>query len=254
VFSVTSQLTVKTLEKALLIVDLFLQETEPLSIGEIHRHLNMSKPTVSRLARVLESFGYLVKQDNNKYWLGTKILQLASVINEELELATLAKPAIKKLRDATNETVHLNVVENFERLCIYCLQGKGYLRGHVTVGHRSPLHIGASAKILLAFMSDSFINNYIDKFLRDNCGSAYIDELWTDINKIREMGYCVTVKERTQDSTGIGAPIRNASGAVIAAIAMTFPATRDEAVVSDFIAKTIEAAKEISASLGYSGE
>ncbi|MGI6453302.1 MAG: IclR family transcriptional regulator [Syntrophomonadaceae bacterium] len=250
-----SPIVVKTIDKALSIIELFLDKSEPLSAVEIHRALNIPKPTVSRLTRVLEYRGYLTKTENNKYWLGSKILQLASIINEQLELATLARPIVKELRDCTHQTVHLNIIEKFERVCIYCLQGKGDVRGYMVVGQRSPLHIGASAKLLLAFNDDRFINEYIEQYkLSDKrFGLINSNELWADIHQIREKGYCVTIKQRTRDGIGISAPIREVSGRVIAAVTITAPATRID-MIDCYIAKVMEAASEISSLLGYTNK
>lgn len=245
--------TVKTLEKALFIMDLFLSQREELSIAEIHRELNMSKPTVFRLTKVLESFGYLVKRENNKYWLGSKILQLSMVINEKLELCALAMPIIKNLRDTTGETAHLNVPENFERVCIYCLHGKEEVRAMMQVGQRSPLHVGASAKVLLAYRSDACISKYIKQYQLSDAsfGPIYANRLWDDVRKIREQGHCITDRERTKDGIGVSAPVRDVSGSVVAAVAVTVPATRDKVAIDRYRELVNQAAKEISIQLGF---
>lgn len=248
------QVTVKTLEKALSIMDIFLAEKKPLSIAEIHRNLNMPKPTVLRLTRVLEAFGYLTKRENNKYWLGSKILQLSLVINEQLELCTLAMPVIKKLRDITGETAHLNVPENYERVCIYCLQGTEEVRAMMHVGQRSPLHVGASAKVMLAFMSDQFIASYIEHYRSSDAsfGPINTEKLWGEINQVRDRGYCITERERTRDGIAVSAPVKDASGKLIAAIAVTVPATRSQFEINRYLTAVIQAAKELSVQLGYS--
>lgn len=239
----------RSVERALSILDVFLKEKRPLSIAELHRFLDLPKPTVFRLVRGLESFGYLLRKDNesNKYWMGSKILQLSSIINEKSDLSTLAMPVLKKLRDETKETAHLNIIEKDERVCVFCMHGTKEIRYVVNIGDRSPLHVGASAKLMLAYMSDEFVNQYIK---RNQITDP--EKLWDQLLKIKKQGYCITVGERSIDGIGISAPVRDASGKVIAAIAVSAPAARlSRAAVERFTALVVESAGELSSQLGF---
>lgn len=241
--------TARSVERALSILDVFLKEKRPLSIADLHRSLDLPKPTVFRLVRGLESFGYLVRKDNdsNKYWLGSKILQLSSIINEKSDLSSLAMPILKKLRDETRETAHLNIIEKDERVCVYCLHGTKEIRYVVNIGDRSPLHLGASAKLMLAYMTDDFINQYIK---RNQITDS--QKLWDQLLKVRKQGYCITVGERSIDGIGVSAPVRDASGKVIAAIAVSAPAARlSREAVERYTLLAVKSAGELSSQLGH---
>jgi DNA-binding IclR family transcriptional regulator len=76
------------------------------------------------LVKVLETNKFLVKKTHSEqYWLGSKVLQLAAVFSEQSEISALATPILLDLRNSTRETVHLNIREENERVCIYCLEG-----------------------------------------------------------------------------------------------------------------------------------
>jgi len=247
---------VQSVMRALSILDVFLKEKKPLSIAELHRLLDLPKPTVFRLVRELEAFDFLKRMNNdaNKYWIGSKILQLSFMYNEQFELYVWAMPYLRRIRDETKETVHLNVMEKNERVCVYCLQGTEEIRYIVNVGHRSPLHVGPSAKIMLASMDDDFINQYIadHKPLETLSGPLDPECLWAQINKIREQGYCVTMGERNKDGLGIAAPVRDASGKVIASISLTLPVMRkDHVPLERYIEMVVKESLELSAQLGY---
>lgn len=243
----TSQ--IRSVERALSIIDVFLKEKRPLSIAEIHRCLDLPKPTVFRLVRGLETFGYLIKRDSesNKYWLGSKILQLSSVINEQSDLPVLAMPILKKLRDETKETAHLNIIENNERVCICCLHGTKEIRYVVNIGDRSPLHLGASAKLMLAYLNDEMIRQYIE---RNKVPQP--DQLWQQLLKIREQGFCITVGERSIDGIGISSPIRDAYKKVIAAISVSAPVSRlSQEAIRHITTLVIKSSEDLSLQLGY---
>jgi IclR family KDG regulon transcriptional repressor len=122
---------VKTLERAFFILNILIEEKKPLGITEISRYSGFSKPTVFRIVQTLESFGFLIRQGSNKYWLGTKILEWSYVISERFDICAVALPIMQKLRDETNETTQLNIRENFERVCVYCLYGTNIKEGTI---------------------------------------------------------------------------------------------------------------------------
>lgn len=182
-----------------------------------------------------------------------RTLQFTLAINEQFELVTVAKPVIDKLRNVTSETTHLNIQEGFERVCVYCIQGTGEVRAYMRLGQRSPLHLGASAKVLLAFRSDLYVEHYIKDYLLpdpafNQMAPAVLRE---SIKQIRELGYCITDRERTRDAIGVSAPIRNVTGEIVGAIAITCPSTRCSSEVEFYKNEVIKAAQEISILLGF---
>ncbi len=58
---------VKSLEKALIIVRLMIEERQPLSLTEIGKKLNFGKGTVHRILATLRSHQF-VRQDPNPYF------------------------------------------------------------------------------------------------------------------------------------------------------------------------------------------
>ena len=63
----------RALVRALSILDIFSSERRPLAVKDLHLLLDLPKPTVSRLAAVLERFGYLIRREQT-YMLGTEVV------------------------------------------------------------------------------------------------------------------------------------------------------------------------------------
>lgn len=239
---------VRTLERGTAILDVFIQERRPLSVAELHRILNLSRSTVWRLVKVLETNKFLVKKTHSEqYWLGSKVLQLAAVFSEQSEISALATPILLDLRNSTRETVHLNIREENERVCIYCLEGFEPIRSGNQEGQRSPLHLGASAKVLLAGMDDNSIKKYIDdKHMDSSTASAVLRE----VEQIRQQGYSASRQERIPEMVAISAPVKNPAGQTVAALSLTGPITREKSILENHTSKVIEAAKKLSIQLG----
>lgn len=65
---------IESIDRALAILQLFLQEERPLSITEISKTMQLHKSTVSRTMDTLEGRGFVRKQaDTGKYWLGLQV-------------------------------------------------------------------------------------------------------------------------------------------------------------------------------------
>ena len=75
-----------------------------------------------------------------------------------------------------------------------------------------------------------------------------------ELESIRKCGYAVSHAERFKDAMGLGAPIFDATGNVIAALNVAGPLLRfTDAQVEKYAPKVIELANQVSQSLGYVG-
>jgi DNA-binding IclR family transcriptional regulator len=76
----------------------------------------------------------------------------------------------------------------------------------------------------------------------------YLDRL----HEIRTQGYTVEFGEAIEGVWGVGAPIRNSSAEVVAAVAAALPmSSKSDARVKEVVAKMLNCAAAISADLGY---
>jgi len=66
----------------------YLADAEaPKELGVISRDLSMNKSTVYRFLNTLENIGYITKDEHTgRYWLGSKIVWLASKFLESLDI------------------------------------------------------------------------------------------------------------------------------------------------------------------------
>ena len=78
------------------------------------------------------------------------------------------------------------------------------------------------------------------------------DLLRAQIREIRARGYAISVNERGAGGVGISAPIFNHEGGIVAALAIGAPVSRyTSEVEAACVAAALEAARGISAALGY---
>lgn len=246
----------QTLEKAMDIVELIAESDSYLSTKEIAQKLDMPPSTTSRFLGTLHKRGYLNKEEGTKrYGLSAKWLSLCSGMIAQTDLLKNAFPILTRVRDQIREAVYLDVVDNNERLCVLSLPGLNPVSATVNVGHRSPLWVSASARVLLSGFDDARLDNYIEKTeLRIFAANSYMDKerLKKEILLTRRHGATLSLREYHGERGSVAAAVKDYTGRIVASLAVAFPDAKLTKERVDTFTKTIGyAAVELSKSLGY---
>ncbi len=248
-----------SIEKALQILLTFQKRHSPIGVRELSTLLAFSPATVQRILQTLKAYGF-VDQDphTRQYRLGTIYFNFLESQQRAYPVTQLARPFMTDLLVRTNETVHLNVIEGSERICIDTLESSQHLKGFMPIGSRSPLYAGASAKCLLAFSDTDFIEAY----LQQAKPAAITKNTQTDLRKIRKeletirrQGYAASLNGRNQGLGSLSAPIRGARGRLSASISLAIPEIRyrDSGLKESYIGSLLETAKDFSKAMGFEG-
>jgi len=245
----------KTVISALALLDYFSLERQQIGLSEFVSLSGMPKANVLRHLSALEKAGF-IKQDkeNKKYQLGFKVMELAYLAKKQIKMRDIILPYMKDLKDITGETVCLQVLDGEHGICIERLEPNNNLVYLPPIGSREYLHGGASRKVLLSFLPDERIEDIISKGLFKLASNTVIDteQLWQDINAIREKGYSITVSEHVEGVVAISAPIRNDDGSVAASLSVVGPEFRlTEEKKSKCLDSLLETVKQISRELGF---
>lgn len=220
---------VETVERAVDIID-YLKENGPATIGEVTAQLGCAKSTAHRHLKTLEANSFLVEEDG-EYRLGIRFLDYGVVARNRYPLYQEVKPKVDALADETDEKIWCAAEEHGRSVHIYGAQGKRSVRTHARLGHQNYLHQHAAGKAILAFLSDERIDEIVDTYglpARTRHTITSEDELWDEIEAIRENGYALNIEESVEGLHAIGAPIKDENGVAIGAISISGPANRLE--------------------------
>lgn len=242
------QQLVQSVERALEILSLFSIDQQTLSVSEIAGKLNLPKSTVFRLLSTLKSRNFIEKEPySQRYHLGYKVYDLGNAYAIRLDLRKLAYPIMKELHHTTGETVHLNILDSRERVCVEQIESTHQIRSSIRVGMRSSPCFGAAGKVLLAFSPENEITEII-KY--ENLTSDQEVSLKKELKAIRETGHIVTIGDRIEDKISISAPIFDSYGDVTAGLSLSGPIERLKVRIETLVEDTIYAAKTISLKMG----
>jgi DNA-binding IclR family transcriptional regulator len=246
-----------SIEKAIDVLFCFDLQRPQRRLAEISQYLGLHKSTAHRLLSLLKKKGLVVVDPTTQlYSLGPALVELAWVVLRQQDLRSLCRPFLEQLRQATNETVSLNMRIGNKRVCIEELPSDQEVKYSQAMGLTAPLHVGAPGKALMAFLPADERERVLATLTFEPLTPETItdlDALRAELDRTRVRGYAVSIGERSPWAAAVAAPIRDRSGQTIVAVSVLGPSHRLTAkVLKELGGQVIKVAREISAALGYS--
>ena len=239
---------------AILLMKSFSDEHGELGISALAERLKLAKSTVHRLASTLVDAGMLEQNpETGKYRLGLALFELGSLVRRRLDISLEAKPWLMSLREQTDETVDLSILDHGGVVCVNFLESRKVNRISSGIGLRKPVHCTAQGKALIAFQAAPVIERIISGKLERRTPRTLIDpaELKEELALIRARGYATEDEEYELGVRSIAAPIRDDSGNSVAAVGIAGPTQRlTKPRLAGLARHVIEAARAISLRLG----
>ena len=240
-----------TADRAIDVLLLFNEDQPVLTAEEVSARLGMPRSTTYRYLQSLRSYGLVEENDSSGgFRLGPAIFRLASVARQGLGLLEIALPIMRELVTQTGETALLTRRTDSHVVCIERVESTQRVRLSYERGHVLPLHAGASAKVLLAFLEPDEIEailstvklpRYTERTMTDP------DTLRQQLEVIRARGYAMSEGEVDAGVRGIAAPIFDAKKRITAGLSLAGPAFRiDDSILPGIIQAVQDAARRIS--------
>ena len=247
---------VKSADRVLDIFELLATVPNGLTISEISRKLGFARSSTHGLVHTLYSRGYLAQDDDRRFSLGVRLIQLGFNVADRLELRSVARLSLEKLVESTHDTALLVVPQRGELLYVdKVLSGIRDVRTDPRISMERPLHCTSLGKALLAALDDESVVELFDgKSLLGvtEFSITSVDELLADLALTRERLYSLDRQEAVIGVWCVGAPIRDHAGRLIAAISLSTIREFFDPVTSGPLVSA--AAVEISRAMGWMGD
>ena len=235
--------SVRAVDRALDILLAFTPQDDALTVSELLRRVDLSRPTLYRLLRTLQQKQFLIASDDpQRFRFGPAVAQLSHVWTAGLDLGTAAEPMMRRLRDQTGETVALFVRDGAFRLCIAEMPSNQALSFRRGIGYRERLTVGASGKVILAHMPASPPKPDFDarKYARE-------------FALIKERGFAISKDELIQGAVAVSAPFFDGMARVAGSLSVFGPSARlGNSQVAEYGKLLLREAQKISQMLGKS--
>ena len=250
---------VQTLDRALKIIELLALHSEGFGVTEIGLKVGLHKSTVHRLLSHLVAQGYIEKDEARPvYTLGLKFIELASLRLNQVELKTEAGPYLRRLATTLDQPVHLAIQADLEAVYIEKIEPQAHLRMYSQIGKRIPVYCSALGKCLVSDLAPTDLATFAARMTYHpftpttrTTATAFL----ADVTEARQRGWALDDEEHEPGIRCIGAPVRDFTGRIVAAISAsgTIGTIKPESLtpVSD---QVVSAARAISRRLGWLGE
>jgi DNA-binding IclR family transcriptional regulator len=200
------------LDKAMAVLEAVAKE--PCGLAELCTRTGLPRATAHRLAVGLEVHRLLRRGSDGRWRPGAALAELAGgAVDPLLDAATSVLP---RLRDRTGESVQLYRRDGAQRICISTAEPPSGLRDTVPVGARLPMAAGSGAKVLAAWADPATQRTLL-------ADAVYGERA---LLEVRRRGWAQSVGEREPGVASVSAPVRDASGTVVAAVSVSGPIDR----------------------------
>lgn len=240
----------QAVDRALAILQWFDERTTELGVADVAERLGVHRSTATRLLAALERNGFVeLDPATGRYRLGLRLVTLAGLVLNRFPVRALAREVLQELRDETEETAYLGLLDNRE--VIYIDQSSSpHIAVNVDwVGYRQPLTAGATGFLLLAFQPP----DVIDELVRDAAGKdgpPIPSEL--ELAAIRRDGYLIRSTPDPDGVIGVAAAVRDHLGSTVAAVTVSGPLHRAGPRRDTMLVPAVlRAASRVSEALGY---
>lgn len=217
---------IKSLGKALRLLDCFSEREPQWRVTDLARRLHMPKSTVSNILTTMEAAGYVRQCPDGSYRLGLRVFELGFVARNALGVKAHVLPILEEVFQATEEIVYLTIPREGRVLYIEALYPTKRLIQYSIVGRTGPMHCTGCGKAMLASMPPEKVRAVVDtyglpRFTEDTITTW--DGLMAELDEIRRQGYAIDRGEHNVGVHCVAAPILGAGGQLLGAISLSGP-------------------------------
>lgn len=244
------------LNRALRVLETFSDARPRQSLTAIAEDVKLDKAVVFRILRAFVGHGLMGRDvRTEEYFITPAVLRWVFAVPGFQQLRALAFPQMIRLRDVSNETVFLSMIDGEHRISVFQLESPRQIKRTVPLGVRHGIVYGATGKAALAFMPADRIRRILDRTPLRRMASGTIvtrTALEGELKRTRARGYAVGIQEEVPNVAGVASPLFDHTGGVVAVLTVTGPLQRFRAEARAQVAPhLLAAARQISQQLGY---
>lgn len=235
----THSTSVKSAARILSILG-YLADKRGATFSQIVRDLDLPNSSVHQLLHTGVNAGFIESDpDTKRFTVGLRVWEVAKAYTGAEDLAALAKPFMDELVERTKETVQLARLSGLDNVYLAISESPHVMKLVSTVGSRLPAHTTGLGKVLLAGLSEAELTRRLEglhqlpKFTERTISS--VSQLRKVLDRIRRDGFAEDNEEYIVGCRCVAMPLRNKSGAVVAALSVSVPTPRYDEAVASFI-------------------
>jgi DNA-binding IclR family transcriptional regulator len=246
-------MSVKSAERTIQIIELLSLHSDGLTSKQISQELDVAPSSTFELLKTLTKNDYAILDENKKYSIGPKLINVGLRTSGMLNLNKLAQPLLKEAMNILGETVFMAKLLDDEVVYLSKMNSPRTISTNAEIGSKKPVYCTGLGKAFLAFMpkedSDQLIKNLdIIPYTKHTVSNE--DSLKEQINLFREMGYAIDSEEIEEGLWCAAAPVFDVNNIVVAAISVSGPKDRMKEKKEKVVDTILNITKQLSSQLG----
>lgn len=223
---------VQSLDRALDVLEALAAGDDDVGLSQITERTGLPLGTVHRLLSSLVARGYAAQdRETRLYGPGPRLLEVAAraSTSRRFGLNRIARPCLRELTAATDETSNLLVLQGDEGVYSEQIASPRLVRMFTEVGQRVPLYCTGGGKAILSGFAEEQLEAYLARTtLRPFTPTTLTttEALHSELAAAREQGFVIDDEERETGVCCVAAPIFDRFGRSVAALSISGPTTR----------------------------
>lgn len=237
----------QSLARGLAVIETLAAADEPMTLARVAQSAGLNRAVTRRVLLTLVDVGYVLAHGRD-FTLRPRVLELGEAYRASLRLPAIAVGPMQDLTRSTGRSSALGVLDGVDVVHVERVAAGRIVDAVPDIGTRLPARTSALGRVLLAALPEGALSDV----LRGGVAAPSAeddDELVATLAGVRAQGHCVVAEELQRGLTSVAAPVRDATGRVVAAVdlALTTVTLPDGRVPEDDVAAVRAAAEAISA-------
>jgi DNA-binding IclR family transcriptional regulator len=219
---------IHSLEKGIRVLEL-LADKQELTVTNVAKALGINRASSHRFLATLRELGYVRKNEDSRYQLTFKILELGMKFANRFEVRRVARPFMQDLSEKFNETVNLGFWDGEIVVHLDRVESREILRMELGLGSRAPAYCTGLGKAVLAHLPRDERESFLERIKPVRYTPNTITErkkLLQELNAVREKGYAIDNEELAVGLRCVAAPVFDYTGLPRYAISIAGPESR----------------------------
>lgn len=211
---------VQSLARGLDVITAFDADRPRMSLSEVATTTSISRAAARRFLHTLVELGY-VRTDGKLFELTPGVLRLGTAYLSGLGLPQLAQPHLERLSGEVGESTSAAVLDGTDIVYVARVTTRRIMTVGITVGTRFPAFATSMGRVLLAYASADALDGYFAAadLTPPTTRTVHREpELRELLTQVADQGWAEVDQELEAGLYSLAAPVRDAAGAVVAAI------------------------------------
>ena len=244
---------VQSFARGLAVIRSFSAEAPDQTLTEVAEKTGLTRAGARRILLTLQTLAYVEQQDK-RFRLTPKILDLGFAYLSSLPLWNLAEPAMSRLVSDVQESCSAAVLEGSDIVYVLRVPTQKIMSINLGVGSRLPAYCTSMGRVLLAGLPRPQLaallgTRALPRLTRHTVADPR--RVMKLVDTAREQQWCLVAEELEEGLVSLSVPIVDRSGRCMAAmnISSQLNRTPPDYMIARFLPKLKAAAAEISAML-----